>query len=509
MHKKIKPIVLAICIISLLSGCGNKMYTSGQDGYSQITFIDGISFEIVSSVSRNATAITNISEDMLFELNQTYLYKDEGTEYFLFNINSLVCIAQKGTSFHFRNAEDKKDALENSGNICGVWFDCPRKKIQYQETEKNGIYKFMTEANAQVAITSELYNDFTGQLTVLDNGTEEWALFIGSVGTKFDDLSKETKEALTYMAGSLTLYNAPEVVEELPAVAMGGEYETNIEEEKPTETVSSNEIAAEESEEIDNQEGEIEQISENDINIPENTTEDTEQTSEEDNKAEEPEPEETEIEVDVEISDETESADDSEGEEAVKGEEDQKNVEKEAEELIRPAEGVLNVLQKSNQKKTDFEDNKVYTVDVYNMLQIGKKGYATTLNGKENGTAVIQLKEVITGKDAEKIIRKACTNGDVKYQYFSAPDGCNWQVAHYTVDGEGYVNVKLRGMDGENLRFRGIEYSQRTYDIKVSDTEFYSFYTVPNGCKEYTLEIGEGTVDSGSGALSAYYKIEQ
>lgn len=507
MHKKSKIMIFLICIISILSGCGNKMYTSGQDGYTQISFIDGISFEVVSSVARNATAITNISEDMLFEMNQTYLYKDENTEYFLFNINSIVCIAQKGTTFHFRDAEDKKDALENSGNICGVWFDCPRKKIQYHENEKNGVYKFMTEATAQVAITSELYNDFTGQLTVLDDGTEEWALFIGSIGTEFDDLSKDTQSVITYMAGTLTLYDAPEIVEELPAVTLGGEYETNVPEPKIMETVSSNNAStAEQETEISESKGSLTQISDNDIESSADNTdiyvdsypEKETVIEKQETSIEELEQEEKEIEVVVESGDESEKSREKENED-----------DKESEDLIRPASDVVNVIQKSNQKKTVFEDDKVYTVDIYSMLQIGKKGYATTLNGKGNGTAIIQLKEILTGKDAEKLIRKACTNGEVKYQYFSAPEGCNWQVAHYTVDGEGYVNVKLRGMDGENLRFRGIEYSQRTYDIKISDTEIYSFYAVPNGCREYTLEMGEGTVHSGSGALSVYYKIEQ
>ena len=61
-------------------------------------------------------------------------------------------------------------------------------------------------------------------------------------------------------------------------------------------------------------------------------------------------------------------------------------------------------------------------------------------------------------------------------------------------------------MDGENLKFRGIEYTQRTYDIPVSDTEFYSFYAVPNGCREYVLEMGEGD-GKGEEAVSSYYGV--
>ena len=98
-------------------------------------------------------------------------------------------------------------------------------------------------------------------------------------------------------------------------------------------------------------------------------------------------------------------------------------------------------------------------------------------------------------------------------EYFAPADGCTFHVAHYKLDmsncmGTGYLNVKLRGMHGENLRFRGIEYTSRTYVITVSEDEYYCFYEVPNGCKEYVLECGEGTVENeDSGVISAYYKV--
>ena len=70
-----------------------------------------------------------------------------------------------------------------------------------------------------------------------------------------------------------------------------------------------------------------------------------------------------------------------------------------------------------------------------------------------------------------------------------------------------YINVKLKGLDGENLRFRGIEYSQRCFDIQISQNEFYSYYAIPNGCPEYALEIGEGTINNS--LESGYYHIIQ
>lgn len=680
MRSKCRFLTIAICLSMLLSGCGNGIYTSGGDGYTEIDFIDGVSFELVSSVVRNATAVTNISSDMSFEGDQTYLYKEQGTEYFLFCINAIVCIAQKGTSFGFQNADNKKDALE-SASVCGVWFDCPTKKLQYKDSDKNGVYKIIAQATAQVAITPELYNDFAGDLAVIANGTDEWALFVGSIGTAYDDLSEETADVLEYMAGSLTLYEngIEETAEETaPAVAIGGEYDTDgaEEEAEEDEAVSltddgtynpekyshftytlpdgyelqasdftkdgsqygreyavydynggdgssgmlyltltnadtadnfcqvieetysdyvrdeymtgdvkyyhyySNDLGSSEDGEsiykslyvaeydtylvdvefIEIAAQDLDAVSEKQqafvASIAVKQTESDAETGDEameTESIEDPGAEETEtveesveeeetenIEVIVEEPETAAEEEPPEPEEVIEPETEEEPVEevevrdaqadkatingaalmfadyisayveqKTAQE-VRPSSDTINVLTKSNQAETKFDDNMVYTVDIYDMLPVGKKGYATLFGTTQGQTAVITLTEVLTGQEAIDLIKQACADGTVRYAYFEAPDGCSWHAAHYYVESDsvGYANAKLRGVDGENLRFRGIEYTQRTYDIKVSDSEFYSYYAVPNGCSEYCLEIGEGTIDNDNSVLSAYYIIQ-
>lgn len=44
------------------------------------------------------------------------LFKDENSEYFLFNISSVVCITQRRTNFGFKKAEDKMTVLK-AGNV--------------------------------------------------------------------------------------------------------------------------------------------------------------------------------------------------------------------------------------------------------------------------------------------------------------------------------------------------------------------------------------------------------
>ena len=63
-------------------------------------------------------------------------------------------------------------------------------------------------------------------------------------------------------------------------------------------------------------------------------------------------------------------------------------------------------------------------------------------------------------------------------------------------------------MYGAALNYRGIKYSQKTYNIKISDTEYYCYYEVPTNCHEYVLSFGEGNPEAAtSGIVSAYYQI--
>lgn len=514
MRKKTVFITCIIMIFCMLSGCGsNRMYASGKDGYTTITFVDGIQFDIVSSVSRNATAITNMSADMDYEMAQTYLYKDGEESYFIFNMSSIVCIAQKGTTFHFSEAADMKDALENNGNILGVWFDCPKRKAKSRDESKNGVYKCIIDANAQVSLAPDIYNDFTGELTTIEYNGTEWALFIGTIeGESFDELDKDMQNAIGYMIQSLSVYEKPEeVAEELPAVSLGGENavsDNNLDEE-----------AAKRSAYDDKEEPEKEVIEEVTEEVPEETTVSADEQDTNTTKAED-QPEEIEVEI-VETEDVTESEESEETGSAMP--EPSATLEPTAtpEATIEPAatpeptaapEDTVTVrpeessyIVRNNQKNIVQVDNNVYDTDIYSMLEVGKKARISTLGN--NSEAVVCVKEILTGQDAVDLIRSYCMDGTLRYEYFEAPDGCSWQVAHYELDQlSGYVDVRLRGLDGENLRFRGIEYSQRTYDILISDTEFYSFYAVPNGCKEYALEIGEGTIDNTQ--KSGYFHIK-
>ena len=71
------------------------------------------------------------------------------------------------------------------------------------------------------------------------------------------------------------------------------------------------------------------------------------------------------------------------------------------------------------------------------------------------------------------------------------------------------MNVKVKGVDGNNLVFSGVPYSSRSYELGKEDGIIRCFYAVPVGCHEYALECGTSDTETpGVGNNAAYYHIK-
>lgn len=559
-NRTIIKAILCMMITLCLTGCGGpSMYNDASDSsYEAMRDVNGILFAVGKSLARNSTAINYISNEMMLEPDQTYLYKDGGSTYFVFNISSVVIIAKRDTKFDMQNmqtADDKKIALE-SNEVAGIWFNSTYSNLSYDEKVKDGVYKFIATANAEVAITDNLYNDFTGKIAILDDGNTEWTYYVGVNGTKYDNLKKEDKKALEYMAASLQIA-PPMPEEEQPAVDIGGDYNSEFDDrtleeriekeepaEKPVQKVSSPEApeATETSEEktpaVTEPEQEVEIIvpedetaDEKEDPSPEAETEDTDNpdgTAEEKPEgAAESDAEETHdredigiIEIEEKIPADTADKDTEKETQAETQTEDGNAVTHETEVAEKTPAPVAeepkkrgNKIVLNNQKNnTTRNKNMVYKSSIYDLLDVGYWGEAECYQPSTNAYDIVatRVEEVLTGSDAVKLIKDASKNGDIPYTYFDPPTACSWHAVRYTINtdktnGEIYMNIKLRGMDGGDLNYHGIKYSHRTYDIKISDTEFISYYAVPNGCIEYVLECGDGTATNG--LESAYFTI--
>lgn len=383
--------VLVLSLISILQNKDDSRKI--PDGYSEITSVKGISFYINSSFCERATAVSRLSDDMNFQSNLYYCYKDGENNYLLFNKENLVVAAKKGTDFNLNTADNPEEKLKNA-SFLNIWFEKDGKKMDMEQSNE----KTTTTVKASVSINATTYGDFCGKLVNVETDTDEFSLFVGVPGTKYDKLSSESRNGIEAIIDSISLKE--ETAEERP------EYSYQVS----------------------------------------NTAKELESASQ---------------------------------------------------------------AQESNLISSP-----------YHMLTLNSPGRASVFNEEtlhyENPTVCI--KEVIKGKEAEKIIQDYCKiNQD--YEYFACPVGSSFEVAKYDINYEGcnnkdYLNIKIKGVDGEPLVYRGISYPQRTYDMdheKVEEGEWvrnlYCYYPVPNGYEEYCLECGETNSVTGEEVSAAYYHI--
>lgn len=430
--KRIIAVVLAAGITLQVAACGGSggVYEKNRRGYDLVTDVPGISFDIPDGIMDFATAITQISEDIGFEPSNTYVYKDLDGIYFLFCMDAIVIAAQKGTHFGIRDCDDLTAAITGH-DLFGIWFSVHGKKLSSERESDNGVVKLIADVDASVALTKNIYNDFVGKLTIVDDGSQEWAVFSGVVASQYDQATDDTLEGLTHIA----------------------------------KTVRNAEI----------------QVNAADIQLVEGTVPE----SQEENNGTVSETAE-EIQTDAEASDE-ETGGDTEAS-APEGEES--------------AEEEGQTIRLNNQRKS-VDDGTASISSIYSTLSIGQPGYADVLTKQVQGESlIVTLSEVFQGGEAANFL-----SSELGTDFVPASAGTTWNVAHYTVTYPGqeryYLNCMFTGMDGDNMRYRGIRYSKKTQTIQKGN-DVYAYYLVPNGITEYLIKFGDSPLED---ARCAYYKV--
>ena len=469
-----KRIVLGSIITTLLfcSGCSGNLYESNANGYTQVKSVDGVYFDMADSWLEQATAITHISEENDYSVG-TYLYKNGESSYLLFNIDSIIVCVDNGSSYNFESTDSMAETLEST-SLDGIWFtSTDDKKLDYEESSKNGTYKMIASVNAAVSVTSELYGDFSGKLACIETGDYECSLFVGARAENYDDLSKNQKKLINHIVKSLTISDEE--------ILSAGETEEN------TEASSDNITVVEPTEESE------------DTEIIEDTEED------------------------VTITDEnisTETEDDSLEATEIPVETEEITIEQDTEDSNVNSEATTEEAQSSADNFTALENNQSESTDtfsdIYHMLSIGATGTFQALNntGDQFEAENITIENLYTGADAINIIKEYCNSKECPYKYEDAPAGTSWHCIEYTIDRQPtdlYANIKILGLDGELLKHRGVSYTSRTHDIfyKMTSSDgryskMYCYYAVPNGCKEYMLQVGDYIEDANTTAACYY-----
>ena len=461
-------VVAALIVINAIDSRSNEAATY-NDGYTEITSVPGVVFDVQKSYADSSQAVLEISKKVSFLDYQTYSYKNGTDTYLLFNIKKMIVIVKKGTEFKLENGTDslKKKSLN------GIWFT-PNGSVN-----KSG-KKAYVDVSAEVIITNDIFNDFNGRLcTITDNGIE-YALFVGTsdkdviehITDSFKVSSANNEEYKDYVVDmetdEVSVIEEPQI--ELPSSEEADEpaiIETPVDEDVESDVI---EVTPEDTAPIDAPVIEV---------IEPVIEEQTEVITEESEADKEP----------VEVK-----------EPAVKESESNK-------------EETSGFHIDINQKSVVKEAGKAYSSNIYSMLNIGDMGFAMTKDGKNKyETVYIKAEKVLNNEEALNAVNKHIASGKSYYSSFDVPKGSHLEAIEYSVKYEGekaYLNSYLKGVDGEDLRHNGLTYSHRTYDIlsdKEKDgwiTNNIVFYIVPNGCTEYVIQFGEGQNEE-----KCYYHIK-
>lgn len=483
---KVKRIALAL-IISLImiatTGCSSKLYENSKDGFTQVTNVQGASFEVSSSWSQSATAIFTINEDDTYD--GLYVKKTDDS-YLLFDMQNIL-IAVGKTNFDFKDNETV-ETLE-AHDINNVWLSTDEKKLDYESGTKDGVYKIIANAKADYSVTPTQYATFMGYVSSVKSGDTEYSMFVGAMTTS-SSLTKTQEELCSHVAKSFKLTGetvSEDSTEENTQETVEDESLQNEEAEEPTEVEATaiEEPAEETSEEISEE--------------PEDTTESTEEKTDE---VIEEETDETE-EIVVESDDETEESDSDESTESA--------------EVIEETEEPVEVEQpqaETDTAATTFSVSTAKESSTYKPLSIGEAGSFFLFEGTTS-MAAVRTDAIYTGTEAERLV---LTYGGRK----TTPSvGTEFVVLEYssTVDPrEVYIDCKFLGADGENLNYLGVAYPSKCYDmyenIEVKDgiyTQIYLYYEVPVGTREYLLKFGSnvGEKSLGTGdSITANYIVD-
>lgn len=494
--KKILALALISIMIISMTGCSG-VYEGSKSGYVTITDIPGISFDVYASAVKSATAVSQINKNSDMSDGNSYLYKNGATDYILFNSKSLTIVVQKINSINLENSKDKISTLNN---VTFLGTSVLSKEYEYDTSGKDDVYKLIAQVDAGVSLTLTTFGDYTGQVAYVSYNGNDYMMFVGVPQTNYKDLEKEVQEAIEHMVKSLKInkedFENNKVYEE----------DVNTTEKAEDDTSEKEEVVVPEVPEVVIPEPPVEEPGipeENidaDINIeivPE-TPEETEPPTDEEIVIEEPD---ENIDVPVEVIPE-------EPQEEVPTEPvTQSPVEEPDEDIVVTEKGTENVINVTNQK--ELEGN---VTTIYSLAKVGDDVLSSGIDIDGNFQIVLVSISSYYNEETAMDIIKNGVKKDGLYKYFDAPDGCHYEAIEYSVSGSAtdsvYVNFKIVGIDGQSLKYKGITYGSRTYDIlstseykKDGYTKRICYYPVPNGCKEYVLQFGE------SGNQIGYVKI--
>lgn len=414
--KRIIPLLITACFT--LCGCGNTEKIGAND-FTVISSIEGVSFDVYNTILNSASFTSAISDTDLLNNAQTFVYRNDITDYLCYNSTSFAIVGQRMDSIGLSQMD--ANAIKtyiSTTSFLKTSITTPPKKLSFKKSaNKTETRLFFPEVEAGVSPNVNSFQNYYGALSVVDTGTYTYFLFMGTI-YPFEEVTKDVKKIYEHTAKSLTYTGVSE-----PDVSQSEE-----------EDVSQNTVNEEIIEETDGKEfqsiSEDETATQSDIapvkDIVEGTISEKEELKEE------------------------------------------------------PKEEPMFKKEKTKGIKIPDNDGAIFVSD--DIIAISSQ--------PSGAKAEIRIYQV--NQKADEEIKKEVPS-------FTAKEGTHFESVKYrlyqleqTEDeiGEIYCDFRLKGLDGEKLTYMGIKYSSRTYDYEKGGYK-YTFYEVPNGCKEYLLTIGK------------------
>lgn len=198
-------------VLSLLtSGCGG-VYEGDKDGYTKVTSVEGVSFDMPEQFLSQSTTLSQIDKDGDYATG-TYLYKDGESEYILFNIEEAVIAVEKDTNFNLQEAEDVRAQIKNV-SVSGIWMSEIKDKINYKTSNRDGEYKILASVLGNVSITPELYGKYTGYFASIRSGDYECSIFAGVRVPDGEEMTSEQEEILSHIVKSFRTTDTDEITQ--------------------------------------------------------------------------------------------------------------------------------------------------------------------------------------------------------------------------------------------------------------------------------------------------------
>lgn len=205
MKRKIL-IITALFMCLFISACA-KVYEKTEDkSFRVIDNVKGLSFDMYKPFLENCLFSTGILETDQLNNGATYVYRNNTTDYMIYNSKSFGAVAQKIDSLNLKG--EKNSTIK--GRLSSLYFlnssvTSKASAVSFKDESSKGVTKYITTKQIEVGIAPNVlsYQNYYGYLAYIecDNG-EAYALFAGTVNP-IDDVDGDVKDMLYHIVASM------------------------------------------------------------------------------------------------------------------------------------------------------------------------------------------------------------------------------------------------------------------------------------------------------------------